>query len=97
MGQGFFSISSGFNNPPLQHVANSEEFRNGPEGAPANNWIRVDALKQAVVTQPIVPNFGRVSTLIDDQLALLWQNEVTPEEAMQTIKDEVQSLLDKGF
>ena len=58
VGQGFFSISSGFNNPPLQHVANTEEFRKGPEGAPPNNWIRVDALKQAVVTQPIVPNFG---------------------------------------
>ena len=97
VGQGFFSISSGFNNPPLQHVANTEEFRTGPEGAPPNNWIRVDALKQAVVTQPIVPNFGRVSTLMDDQLALLWQNEATAEEAMQSIKEEVQSLLDEGF
>ena len=97
VGQGFFSISSGFNNPPLQHVANSDEFRSGPDGAPPNNWIRVDALKQAVVTSPIVPNFGRVSTLLDDQLALIWQNEVTPEEAMATIKDEVQALLDEGF
>ena len=80
VGQGFFSISSGFNNPPLQHVANTEEFRTGPEGAPPNNWIRVDALKQAVVTQPIVPNLGRVSTLIDDQLALLWQNDGQPQD-----------------
>ena len=97
VGQGFFSISSGFNNPPLQHVANTEEFRAGPEGAPPNNWIRVDALKQAVVTDPIVPNLGRIGTLLDDQLALIWQNEVTPEEAMQSIKEEVQSLLDDGF
>ena len=50
-----------------------------------------------MVTQPIVPNFGRVSTLMDDQLALLWQNEATAEEAMQSIKEEVQSLLDEGF
>ena len=97
VGQGFFSISSGFNNPPLQHVANSDEFRTGPEGAPPNNWIRVDALKQAVVTEPVVPNVGRVNTLINDQLALLWQNEATPEEAMQAIKEQVQKLLDDGF
>ena len=44
-----------------------------------------------------MPNIGRVGTLIDDQLALLWQNEVTPEEAMQSIKEDVQSLLDEGF
>lgn len=97
VGQGFFSISSGFNNPPLQHVANTDEFRDGPEGAPANNWIRVDALKQAVVTGPIVPNVGRVDTLINDQLALIWQNEATPEEAMQAIQAQVQELLDEGF
>jgi len=97
VGQGFFSISSGFNNPPLQHVANTDEFREGPEGAPANNWIRVDALKQAVVTDPIVPNLGRVNTLINDQLALVWQNEATPEEAMLAIKEQVQELLDEGF
>lgn len=97
VGQGFFSISSGFNNPPLQHVANTDEFRDGPEGAPANNWIRVDALKQAVVTDPIVPNLGRVNTLINDQLALVWQNEATPEEAMLAIKEQVQELLDEGF
>lgn len=97
VGQGYFSISSGFNNPPLQHVANTDEFRDGPEGAPANNWIRVDALKQAVVTEPIVPNVGRVSTLINDQLALIWQDEATPEEAMLAIKEQVQELLDEGF
>ena len=35
VGQGFFSISSGFNNPPLQHVANTEEFRTRAGGRAA--------------------------------------------------------------
>ena len=32
-----------------------------------------------------VTEMGRIGTLLDDQLALIWQNDVTPEEAMQSI------------
>ena len=83
--------------PPDRRGIGSGSSLPGGAKAPANNWIRVDALKQAVVTGPIVPNVGRVDTLINDQLALIWQNEATPEEAMQAIQAQVQELLDEGF
>ena len=97
VGQGFFSISSGFNNPPLQHVANTDAFREGPPGAPENNWIRVDALDNAVVAFPVLPNLGRINTILNDQLDLIWQNEIGAEQAMRDAKKQIQPLLDEGY
>jgi len=98
IGQGFFSISSGFNNPPLQSVANTEAFRKGPKGAPENNWIRVDSsVNNVVMPFPILPNAGRIMTILNDQLKLIWMNKISPEKAMSEARVKIQPLLDDGF
>jgi len=98
IGQGFFSISSGFNNPPLQKIANKKEFRKGPKGAPENNWIRVDILNENVVLPfALVPNVAKINTILNDKLNLLWLNKVSPNKAMNEIQPKIQALLDEGF
>ena len=98
IGQGFFSISSGFNNPPLQKIANKIEFRKGPKGAPENNWIRVDILNEHVVLPfALVPNVAKINTILNDKLDLIWLNKTSPVESMNEIQPKIQALLDEGF
>ncbi len=94
VGQGYFSVSSGFNNPPLKKIAYSEAFMKGPKGAPANNAARVKVLEKAVVVEPSLPNGNKINTAWGKKFSLFWQNKLSAADMMQQLKAEIQPLLD---
>ena len=85
---------AGFNNPPLQYVANTKDFREGPKGAPENNWIRVNTLENnTMIPFPQLPNTSKIMNLLNNQIELIGMNKVKPRAAMLKIKPKIQSLL----
>ena len=94
VGQGFFSIESGFNNPPLKKIAYSEPFMKGPAGAPAHNSYRVTVLEQSVDISPVVPNGGKIDAAWGKKMDQFWQNQITAADMLNALKAEIQPLLD---
>jgi multiple sugar transport system substrate-binding protein len=94
IGQGHFSISSGFNNPPLKGIAYSDAFMKGPAGAPEHNFYRVTALENSVDTFPVLPNGGKISASWGNKMDLFWQNEIDAAQLMKELEAEIQPLLD---
>ena len=63
------------------------------KGLPANNWIRVDILNENLVLPfALVPNVGKITTILNDKLDLIWLNKTTPVESMRNeIQPKVQA------
>ena len=45
----------------------------------------------------LVPNVGKINTILNDKLDLIWLNKTTPAESMNQIQPKIQALLDEGF
>lgn len=94
IGQGYFSVESGFNNPPLKSIAYGDAFMKGPKGAPEHNEYRVTVLEKAVIVYPVLPNGSKIGSAWGNKLDLFWQNEIDAAQMMRELEREVQPLLD---
>ena len=96
-GQLSFITHLGYADPPLQSVANKEEFRAGTVSGPPSNWIRQDSLTRAVITDALLPQASQVYSELENQLWNLWRNEINAESAMDTASAIIKPLLQEGY